>query len=283
LSESYAKTTPLSFPGAVVLLIRKHSTRRGFSGRHAKQALRRWRGRYGGHFPCHIQHSIEAASQEVVNLIARGSIEARGTPRDENGNRQCEEPIDLWFLKCGVIANPLAEFEIRTDWMAEGGFGRQDRGYSGVYLDRDQFLEAMRVIDAVSNRSNEYGTRPALTGSPPAPAPIQAEPSRSAGTIKRKGGRHARWARHLDKHLRLGLKRGDDIFSLTLLELQTDFSSCARIQSVPNVPTSRSAVQEQIKRVLRQILAERQEREQRDPSPAPSLEEIMRPPAIRRE
>jgi hypothetical protein len=142
MSEHFAKTAPLSLPGAVVLLMRKHSGRRGSSGRHTKEALRRWRRRYGGHFPDQIQQLITAASQEVVDLILSGRIEARATRCDENGNTEGEEPIDLWFLKRGIIADPLADMEILADWMAEGGFGRQG-GYRDVYLDRAQFIEVV--------------------------------------------------------------------------------------------------------------------------------------------
>jgi hypothetical protein len=170
----------------------------------------------------------------------------------------------------------------------------QDRGYRDVVLDRAQFLAAIEARMALASHerqvspgrvdavTNESGTRSAPTASPPAPASIRAEHSRSRGAVKRKGGRPAHWVKCLKEYLRFRLKHGDDIYSMTLKEIRWDFSSHATHRQISGLPKSRSAFEAQTKRVLSQVAAEHQEREQRDRKAEPPLSEIVSAPEIRR-
>jgi hypothetical protein len=71
-------------------------------------------------------------------------------------------------------------------------------------------------------------------------------------------GRPAPWTKSLRKYMHLRIDRGDDIASMSLGELRTDFLSYATRNQIRKVPNSRSALDEQIKKARQLVIAERQ-------------------------
>jgi hypothetical protein len=275
--ESLTKNERLTLAEAVALLVR---------GRPAsKYAWRRLRLRQGGWFPTATQQEIQAAGQEIVEMLRRRKITASGRPcvRDggirPTGGMKC---VDKDFLDEPVSVDPCFD-EIWTEFgLDDGRFSPVDRGYRYVVLKREQSLEVIRAIDAVINRSVDYEERAAHLGSPPAPASIRTVNSSPRRAIKRKGGRHARWVKHLEKHLRFRLGRRENIHSMTLTELRTDFLRYAMHHQICGVPKARSSLDEQIKRVRQQLVAEYRGAKQDDRDADPPLSEITSAPEIRR-
>ena len=82
-------------------------------------------------------------------------------------------------------------------------------------------------------------------------------------------------------HLRMN--KGDDITSMSLTELRSDFLSYAARHQIRKVPNSRTALDEQIKKARQLVIAERRQHGRRDGNTEASLDDIMRAPGIRRE
>jgi hypothetical protein len=133
----------------------------------------------------------------------------------------------------------------------------------------DQFFESAKVLDRWPEKPGG-----GLAGA--TPSPPQGDAVR-----KRRGGRPAHWVGQLRKYLRIRQDRGDPIHFMRLSELRQDFSRYAMQHRIPKVPTARSNLENQIKKVRAELVAKQQEREQRDPDTAPSIDEITRSPEIR--
>jgi hypothetical protein len=202
----------------------------------------------------HTNKPPRTARRELFDALAAAAVVAHGDLRTGNGL----QPI------------PAVEWS-RLRHLYEDGTDRSGQ-YRDVVIARAAVLQRWPWYD-----------RPIPSAYAPLPSvESRTDHSKSNNTVKRKGGRSATWVKHLRKYLQIRRDQGDAIHSMSLTEIRIDFSSYATRNRILEVPKARSSLDEQIKRVRRQLVAESPELKQRDCDGEPPLSELMSTPGIRR-
>lgn len=175
------------------------------------------------------------------------------------------------FLDELLWVDPCADAIWTEPDLGDGRFNPIDRGYRDVALKRAQFLGVQREGE-LSVAHGKVATAPVLALDDRGPTDSQIESSK---IIKRKTVRTAPWAKHLRKYLRLRHQRNDDILLMSLKEIRVDFIIYAMHNGFRDIPRARSSIEDQIKKVRLQVVAEHQKHRQRDyDATAPSMDEI---------
>jgi hypothetical protein len=193
----------------------------------------------------HTDWIIEEAEERVLDALSKGHLRAWGR---KNGQGEREPiPAREW---------PDLEFHWGTPHLPPFvGRGRPCVGPRSPQVEVSYWTDVLLQREEVLN----LWTEPARGAAQSQEARPKAEVL-EALTTKRRGGRPAPWIRSLKRHLSFRIGRGHDIMSMTLAELRRDFLSYAMTQNIPRVPNSRSSLNEQIKKVRVQMVAEAEAR-----------------------
>ena len=172
---------------------------------------------------------LRTARGELTDALAAAEVTAYGDRGTGNG----PQPV------------PAVQWSRPPEYLLEDGTDRAGP-YRDVVIARAEVLQRWPEHDRPLIAPS--GTLLAAGG--------QTDQSRSRKTIKRKGGRSAPWVKDLRKYLQLRCARGDDLETIRLIELRTDFLSYAMTRHIRKVPKARSWLDIQISGIRLQVIAE---------------------------
>lgn len=195
----------------------------------------------------HMDWTIEEAEERVRDALSKGHLHAWGR-KNGQGEREripAQEWPDLGFHWSGPRPDTHSQLP---------PFVGPGCGYVGP---RSSQAEVPYWTDVLLEREEMLSlwTEPARNPARDQEAQPKGE-AIQASMAKRKGGRSAPWIRPLKRYLNIRIERGHDILSMTLAELRRDFVTYVMTQNIPRVAKARSSLDEQIKKLRVQLVAE---------------------------